>query len=122
MRTNPPPSWRALGGATFLFCYIVSDLLKFLTARRAVAACGYPGDGASGEIAWLKDRAFGMETRDRIAVGALIVSIIALIVAIGSAVFTSKQYLLNVARDQREQEARLPTFDHQLEKVREVGV
>jgi hypothetical protein len=63
-----------------------------------------------------------METRDRIAFVALVVSIIAVVVALGSAAFTGKQYFLNVARDEREQAARLPTFDHKLEKVRESRV
>jgi hypothetical protein len=60
-----------------------------------------------------------METKDRISVAALLVSIIALTVAIGSAFFSGKQYFLNAARDQREREARLPTFDHTLVKQHE---
>lgn len=50
---------------------------------------------------------------------ALVVSVIALLVAIGSAVFTGKQYYLNEARDKREREGRLPTFDHTLVKRRD---
>jgi hypothetical protein len=60
-----------------------------------------------------------MENRDRIASLALAVSIVALAVAAGSAAFTGKQYWLNQARDEREREARLPTFDHSLTKQRE---
>jgi hypothetical protein len=33
-----------------------------------------------------------METRDRLAIGALVVSLIALVVAISSAAFTGKQF------------------------------
>jgi heme exporter protein D len=60
-----------------------------------------------------------METRDRIAAAALGMSVLALIVAISSAVFSGKQYWLNEARDQREREARLPTFDHSVTKKRD---
>jgi hypothetical protein len=60
-----------------------------------------------------------MDWKDKIAMAALTVAIIALFVAIGSAIFTGKQYYLNEARDRREREARLPTFDHELVKQHE---
>jgi len=60
-----------------------------------------------------------METRDIISTAALLISAIALLVALGSAFFTAKQFQLNEARDVRERAARLPTFEHALVAQRE---
>jgi hypothetical protein len=55
------------------------------------------------------------EVKDRIALAALIVSIVALLLAGASAVFSVKQYWLNEARDQRDREASLPGFEHHVQ-------
>lgn len=60
-----------------------------------------------------------METRDWIAIGALVVSGFALLVAALSARYTRAQYQLNEDRDLREREARYPTFDHEPLKQQE---
>ena len=53
-----------------------------------------------------------VETKDRIAMAALGVSVIAIVVATSAAVFTGKQYFLNEDRDQREIAAHQPTFQY----------
>ncbi len=60
-----------------------------------------------------------MELRDKIAAGALIVSILAIAISSWAAWYSRRQYLLNIARDLREQAARLPTFEHHLETVKD---